>query len=263
MFENFLKHGLYLRNWSVRTVRTYRQAWSSFHLSHPGEASCPTKAQLEAWVVSMRERGVSPAGCNMYIRTMNSYLSWLKEEGHAPERLRVKLLRTPVRETVTLSPADIKVVAGAKKARTKVLMSLLLDTGVRIEEAMSLTWKDVDFDNCLLTVTGKGDKQRKIPFSVELRKILFRFSKNQSARYVFATRDGGRLQYRNVHREIVTACGKSPHKFRHTWATNAVRQGVPLPVIQRILGHASIQTTMRYVHMQTDDLKAHHVSPLR
>jgi len=169
----------------------------------------------------------------------------------------------PVRETVTLSPAEIKRVSAAKQPRIRMLMSLVLDTGVRIDEALGLTWKDVDLDNCLLTVVGKGDRQRKIPFSHELRKLLFRYSKGQTARYVFATRSGTRLHHRNVHHAFVQACGKSPHKFRHTWATNAVKQGVPLPVIQRILGHASIQTTMRYVHMQTADLTEHHVSPLR
>jgi hypothetical protein len=54
-----------------------------------------TKARLDAWVVWMRQNGVTPGGCNMYVRPMNSYLAWLYAEGHHPERLRVKLLRTP------------------------------------------------------------------------------------------------------------------------------------------------------------------------
>jgi integrase/recombinase XerD len=210
----------------------------------------------------MRQKGISAQGCNMYIRTMNSFLTWLAEEGHAPERLKLKLLKAPVRHPETLTDADIRRVADAGKPRTRTLMSLLLDTGVRIDEALGLKWVDVDLDNLLLTVTGKGDRQRKIPFSLELRKILFRYSKGQAAGYVFRTKDGHRLLYRNTYREIFAACGKSPHKFRHTWATEAVRRGVPLPVIQRILGHSSIQTTMRYVHMQTADLQAAHLSPL-
>jgi integrase/recombinase XerD len=261
MFDDFLKHGKYLRNWSPRTLRTYRQAWSSFQSSLPGKASEPTKAQLEAWVVWMRERGVSPSGCNMYIRTMNSYLSWLHVE-HGLEKLKLKLLREPKKQMVVLDARDIKVVVSTGKPRTRVLMSLLLDTGLRIDEALSLLWEHVDMDSCLLAVRGKGEKHRRIPFSLELRKVLFRYGKGKDKGYVFHTRNGTKLMYRNVYREIFKACGKSPHKFRHTWATDAVRRGVPLPVVQRILGHSSIQTTMRYVHMQTEDLSRHHVSPL-
>lgn len=87
--EQFLKSGLYLRAWSPKRVRTYRHAFSSLQQSLQSnrspsvDGSSPTKARLEAWVVWLKEKGVSSGGCNMYIRTVNSYLSWLHDEGLA------------------------------------------------------------------------------------------------------------------------------------------------------------------------------------
>jgi hypothetical protein len=85
--ETFLKQGKYLRNWSDRTVRTYRQG-----LVCLGDSPL-TKTGLETWVVSMRERGLTPGGCNMYIRTVKAFMGCLVEEGHLPSRLKLKLLK--------------------------------------------------------------------------------------------------------------------------------------------------------------------------
>ena len=82
--EMFLQYGLYLRNWSHRTARMYRYALRTL-------PSVLTKASLEAWIVTMRERHDSPGGINVRIRAANSYLSWLRAEGHLEEPLKLRL----------------------------------------------------------------------------------------------------------------------------------------------------------------------------
>src|SRR4051812_31318299 len=71
--EIFLQHGLYLRNWSPRTVRAYRHALTDL----PGHI---TKPALDAWIVSCRQKQYTPGGMNVRIRSLNSYLSWLRAE---------------------------------------------------------------------------------------------------------------------------------------------------------------------------------------
>jgi integrase/recombinase XerD len=109
---------------------------------------------------------------------------------------------------------------------------LLLDTGCRIEEALTLERGRVDLENMLLTVNGKGQKQRIIPFSVELRKVLFKHLREHKFSLVFCTRDGGRLSYHNMVRNYKKLCAKlkiervsSFHRLRHTFALNYVRSG--------------------------------------
>jgi len=130
--ESFLQHGIYLRNWSKLTVRTYRVGLASL-----GE-ELPTKDQLEAWIVFLRSRGLTPAGCNTYIRPVNSYLAWLHEQGHIPSTLRLKKLRAPLLQKTLLSVADIKALLLFKPKRHQrrvwTLVLLLLDTGIRIDE---------------------------------------------------------------------------------------------------------------------------------
>jgi site-specific recombinase XerD len=145
--ESFLQHGRYLRGWSERTVRTYRQGLKTL----PARL---TKASLQGWVKEMRQRGVTAGGINMYARTINSYLTWLHEEGHHPERLRIKLLPNPPNPPnplKTFSDADIRRVLnfrpkGRTQTRTWTLLVLLFDTGVRIDEALGLEREKVDLD---------------------------------------------------------------------------------------------------------------------
>ena len=85
------------------------------------------------WVISLREKGLMPSGINLYVRTVNSYLTWLHEEGHLPEALKLKLLKTPQRQLILLTSADLKAIllhrpkfGGERRIWTLIL--LLLDT---------------------------------------------------------------------------------------------------------------------------------------
>lgn len=98
--DEFIKHGIYPRNWTPRTVHTYRQGLAALG-SVLGDAP-PSKPGLQSFVIAVRERGLRPNGINMYARTINSCLTWLHEEGHVAERLRIKLLpnlRSPTRRS--------------------------------------------------------------------------------------------------------------------------------------------------------------------
>jgi integrase len=145
----------------------------------------------------------------MYIRTVNSYLTWLHDEGHAPERLRVKLLRSTLRQHVLLSDADLRRIVtyrpGTVERQTWVLLMTLLDTGLQITEALTLERARVNLDTLVLTVMGKGAKERTVPFSLALRRVLFRHLQQTPPHspYVFASRSGCRLLVRNAYRSLV------------------------------------------------------------
>jgi integrase/recombinase XerD len=270
----FLQHGLYLRNWSRRTVRTYRQGLNS--LAKVVGEGVPVKAQLESWVMEMREHGLTPGGCNMYIRTINSYLSWLHEQGHLNERLRMKLLKAPTHVLTLLSPQDIKALltfrpSSATTRRTWTLILLLLDTGIRIDEALGIERERVRLDDLLLIVMGKGAKERMVPFSREIRQRLFRLlsverSQRPEGRLLFATRTGRRLSYRNAYRDIQTLCRRvgirtrvHPHLLRHCFAAYYMQRGGEIYRLSRILGHTSVSTTQIYLRsMGIEQLRDDH-----
>jgi site-specific recombinase XerD len=128
LHQKFLTAGAYLRNWSRTTLRTYGQAL------HRLELERPTTADLDAWVIRLRQQGLSPGGVNMYARAVNSYLTWLHEDGHVNVRLKIKLLRAPLRQHTLLTAAEVAALVRFRprtlaERRTHALILLLLDTG--------------------------------------------------------------------------------------------------------------------------------------
>jgi site-specific recombinase XerD len=92
------------------------------------------------------------------------------------------------------------------------LLTLLTDTGVRINEALTLTRGAVDFENLLIDVKGKGSKVRRIPFSLECRKVLFKHSRSHSHELVFCNRDSAKIRYDNLRRDFRRLISNSESK---------------------------------------------------
>ena len=150
-----------------------------------------------------------------------------------------------------------------------LLVLTLLDTGCRISEALGLRVADCDLDNLLLTLNGKGQKQRKVPISFELRKALYRHTREfcpQRHLLVFSTKQGCKLDRHVVSRDVKLHCERlgfdAPvrplHSFRHTFAINYLRKGGSVFHLQKVLGHASLEMTRRYANLMTEDLQAVH-----
>lgn len=271
LFEQFLRAGVYLKGWSPKTPVIYRRAWVSF-----GGKEL-TKANLEEWIIRIRGKQ-SPAGVSIYVRAMNSYLSWLKEEGLITEKPRIKSPKVPIKQIRGFSDQEIRSLLsfrpkGFFELRTFTLIKVLLDTGCRIDEILTLHTVNVDLDNLVLKVQGKGNKQRVVPVSIELRKDLFRYLKFVSGKFVFCTRHGDKLSYRNTFRDIKNLCAKAgvvgshvhPHAFRHCFAVTYIRRGGDIYRLSRILGHSSISTTQLYLRsMGIEQIGENHsaLSPL-
>jgi integrase/recombinase XerD len=224
----------------------------------------------------MRQQGLSAGACNAYARTLNSFLSWLHEEGHIPAPLRVRMLPNPPKPLTTFSDAEVLTILSLKPKgetlmRAWTLVLTLIDTGVRIEEALTLERAAMDFDALHFRVLGKGNKERVVPFSHELRKVLYRHVSRGDGRFVFGTRNGSRMMYRNAYRDIkrvCAACGIEgervhPHAFRHFFAVNYLRRTNDIYRLSRILGHTSVTTTQLYLRsMPPEQVAEGHCSPL-
>jgi integrase/recombinase XerD len=159
---------------------------------------------------------------------------------------------------------------GFYQRRLHALVLTFLDTGTRLDEVLSLSVVNCDLDNLLITVTGKGRKQRIIPFSVELRRTLAKFIMDAGLRpeqLIFGTMGRARkLSQRNTLRDVKALCtrlgftapGRAIHAFRHTFAVNYLRRGGSVFHLQKVLGHSSLEMTRRYANLVTEDLQAVH-----
>ena len=143
---------------------------------------------------------------------------------------------------------------------------VMLDSGLRISEALGLTGKSVDFENLVIKVKGKGGKERLVPMSPELRKNLYRYAKDKEG-LLFVTRTKTPVSVQNFQRDFKVLCGAigikgvrcSPHTLRHSFAVNYLRAGGNLEYLRRILGHSSLSTTQKYLRALgvEDLLKVH------
>ena len=160
LFDQFLRERVYVNNITRATREWYECAWKAFSATvHHRSLAAITKADLQHFVISLRERGVKPVSCNTWLRALNAFCRWLYEQGEtpalvklAPQRLEKRLIRThddaAIRAIVTYRPKTFA------HRRVHALALTILDTGCRIEELLTARVSAFDFDNLLLTIYG-------------------------------------------------------------------------------------------------------------
>jgi integrase/recombinase XerD len=271
-YEQFIRERKYYTSVTPATVEWYQRCLKWL----PSEQ--PSQEDLRDVVLRMRNKGLKETGCNTVIRCINAYLHWnsgseRKCDGGCTH-LRVKKLREPKNVMPTFSEAQIKRFVTWKPhcrydKRLHLLLLFLLDTGCRITEALTLRVAEIDMDNLLVTLDGKGRKQRIVPFSVELRRALYRFiTENDRTPYdlLLASRTGTLWSRRNILRDVKCLCrslgfeppARTIHAFRHSFAVNYLRRGGSVFHLQKVLGHSTLEMTRRYSNMTVDDLSAVH-----
>jgi integrase/recombinase XerD len=274
LFDQFLKERVYLKNVTPATLRWYRIAFKSYRKAIPDDASpLPTKVTLQQFVIHLRDRGVRPVTCNTYVGGMNAFCAWLLSEGHVAERVKLPKLRIERRILQLLNDTQMQQLIDYKatsfgQRRVHLAALLILDTGLRVAEALNLRTHDVDYHNLILKVFGKSQKERLVPFSPELRKRLYRFEQFKAKKgirsdFLFAGYGATRWEKRNSNTSLYLMQRKLGlptfgwHRLRHTFATNYLRQGGDIGR-SMVLGHTQITTTQRYLHLLTEDLSASH-----
>jgi integrase/recombinase XerD len=280
LFQQFLRERTYINNVTTSTRGWYECAWKAFTTAQasaptrPASAPLISKTDLQAFVVHLRERGVKPVSCNTWIRALNAFCRWLHEQGEIPALVKLAPQRLEKRIIRTHDEAVLRSILGYRPKtfphwRVYALVSTILDTGCRIEEVLTARVTDFDLDNLLLTVYGKGRKERRVPFGIELRKVLFRFGQFKeragvASELMCPARGGTRWGRRNALRSYyclqkrlgLTRSGF--HRLRHTFATQYLRNGGDVVRLPIILGHTEVSTTMKYLHLLTEDLQRPH-----
>jgi integrase/recombinase XerD len=177
-------------------------------------------------------------------------------------------LKTPkAKETIAeriLDLADVRglIKYGVKNERDRLLLALMYGCGLRVSEAIGLTWDDLRShgDGGKATVFGKGSKTRMVLIPDKLWQQVKEFEKyHRVNQWVFVSRNDNQMERSVVHRMIKRACKRagideraSAHWLRHSHASHSLEAGCNLRLLQQSLGHASVTTTERYLHISPD-----------
>lgn len=157
--------------------------------------------------------------------------------------------------------------------RDKTMFEFLYSSGLRISEACSLKSRNVDVENMLLAIKGKGDRERLVPFGEVALRLLQKYLsesrpellKNVTSEYLFISKKGSALSRKSAWRLLKKYIERAeikknitPHTLRHSFATHLLQNNADLRAVQELLGHIDISTTQIYTHLVSSELKEAH-----
>ena len=204
-------------------------------------------------------------------RILSSFFSWLEDEDYiikSPIRRIHKIKTTKIiRETYTDETIE-KLRDGCEEIRDLALIDFLSSTGVRVGELVRLNRDDINFEERSCIVFGKGSKEREVYFDartkLHLEKYLSLRKDKNPALFVSLLAPYDRLEISGVEIRLrklgndLELQRVHPHKFRRTMATKAIDKGMPIEQVQRLLGHAKIDTTLQYAMVNQNNVKISH-----
>jgi integrase/recombinase XerD len=239
-----------------------------------------TEADLREYAV-VRHPGSKATSTNRRLTVFKRYFRWALREGLLSVDPTLKLLaaRQPLRVPKTLSEAQVEAllnapeIATALGLRDRAMLELLYASGLRVSELVGLKTVHLSLAEGALRATGKGAKERLVPFGEEAHAWLTRYLaeargeilKGRTSDALFVTGRGGsmsRQMFWKLIKQYALRGGVqvplSPHTLRHAFATHLLNHGADLRAVQMLLGHADISTTTIYTHVVRERLKTLH-----
>lgn len=243
---------------SPRTIDMYRYYASRFLEVCPR----PTRLEAQKYLADQLEGGTSPTAVKGMQKSIASLFKFLSEERLWPEDITAGLkgIKVPRTERYVPPLADVeRVMAEGGWSRKKdadkmrLLIVLLMETGLRISEAATIEKEKIDLEARTVEVLGKGGKVRKVPLSEPIVAYLAPYIEERLSEspYLFPG-EGAEMKHWQIHnaeKTLKRACERAgvrpftPHALRHLFATISLKNGAKLEVVSRILGHASIGIT--------------------
>ncbi len=231
----------------------------------------PTKPEL-----------ISATTVRNYVRDLKAFSAWLEREGYVPENVLARV-RKPKADELPISPfsqEELDAIFGvldlgdAFQLRDYVILHTLWDTGMRVGELVALTLEDIDLKNCEIRVDhAKWGKWRDIGFGKQTQKHLTRYLSAcrpepsiEGDRHFFLSVDGYPMTVHAVE-QICRRLSRRlsfrvhPHRFRHTFAVNMLRNGTDIRMLQKLMGHTSVQILLRYLNLANNEaIEAHRIN---
>jgi len=281
--ERFIRYLQFEKRFSPHTVTAYKKdldQFSEFILSVEPELLKISHQQIRAWIVTLMDQGIEARTINRKISTLRSFYKFLQREdliGNSP-MIHVRAPKIPKRLPVVITEQKMDILLDSQDVfstdfqgiRDRLVVELLYGTGMRLAELVNLSDYDIDVYEQQIKVLGKRNKERIIPISNSLAKLigdykLKKLSRNfgNKSSSLIVTNEGKNVYPKFIYRTvnlvlsvISTHDKKSPHILRHSFATSLLNRGADLNAIKELLGHSSLAATQVYTHNSVEKLKS-------
>jgi len=239
------------------------------------------KADLLEFIARRVESGAKPRSTARQLSSFRRFFRYIMREGlrDTDPTADIAMPRIGRSLPMTLTEEEVDALLHAPNTdeslghRDRAMLELLYATGLRVSELINLKQSQVNFNQGVLRIVGKGDSERLIPLGEEAQRWLRDFIDGprmeilleRQTEYLFPTRRGGRMT-RQAFWHIIKRYAKkagigkqlSPHSLRHAFATHLLNRGADLRVVQLLLGHSDLSTTQIYTHVARERLKEIH-----
>lgn len=282
MIDEFLQYIQYEKNYSSHTVLSYHKDLSQFceFLQLEEVQFKPDKVDvndIRQWILSLMSAGDSARTISRKISTLKSFWRFLRVKGYVLQNPTSKIILPKTNKPLPAFFKEKEMDAALDETflpdsfeavRNHLILELFYLTGIRLSELIGIRDVDVDLAGGSLKVTGKRNKQRIVPLSMEFCRKLQNYITERDD--IFDDREDGRLfvlssgkklypkmLYNLVHNtmsQFSNASKKSPHVLRHTFATGLLNEGADINAVKELLGHTSLAATQVYTHTSFEEL---------
>ncbi|MCQ2611166.1 MAG: tyrosine recombinase [Treponema sp.] len=282
ILQSFYTELIMVERRSKDTASTYRISVEEFLLwcqeTHLKIRICTSK-DLAYYITSRKTSGISESTIAKDISALRAFGSFLVREGLWTENVALVLDRPKSHRSLpkVLTQEEVNTLLGSIDETTdlgkrdRALFELIYSCGLRISESCDLKIANLHMEEHIILVSGKGDKERVVPFgddayeklTVYLNEVRPKLTKNKAVDEVFVNYKGEPITRKGVwkkFKELETATGidAKVHTLRHSFATHLLTGGADLRSVQELLGHADLSTTQIYTHITDDQLKDYH-----
>ncbi|AFZ70129.1 site-specific recombinase XerD [Caldisphaera lagunensis DSM 15908] len=248
---------------SPLTIKSYKVAIQNF-INFIGENKRIDEINYDIyanWInylkknMSKRTKRNYEATIHYYSIFVRRFLNWIGTDQELPI---MSLRRQTFSEALTWEEVT-KLISSVRDLDDLLIVSILSETGLRVRELLNLTWDDINLDTGQIRVIGKYNKERIVfigPLSRQALIEAYNLYGNKRKNIIDLT-------YQAVYKRLKSLAVRAgldprkvrPHIIRHTFATEALRRGMSLPALQRLLGHSDIKITQLYLHLVNDDVR--------
>ena len=282
--NDYLDYLKYSKNYSDLTINSYRREITEFmdYCKEEGfesfnEIKYPF---LRGYMMKLNEKNLTNTTINHKLTSLRAFYKYLTKQQLVLDNpfLLIESLKKPKRnpeylyEDEMLNFLDSIEEKTPLDRRNKTMLELMYASGLRCSEVVNLEVSNIDFNNNLLLIHGKGSKDRYVPFHDYAKELLEDYitydrselmhTTNASHNYVFVNKNGNKLTNRGIEDILKRLMFKfdatkkvHPHMIRHSFATHLLEHGVDLRTVQELLGHENLSTTQIYTHVTSSYLK--------
>lgn len=262
MIPEYLEYQAKVKNLSARTVNEYRKdlkVFVSWAAAQQLRWSTLTKADIDRYVMSQHDAGMTPATIKKRITAVRMLLQWAYRVQILPENV-AQYVQSPKNDANLPTTAEVEQidaylstpVTSERSARIHALAAIILESGLRLTEALHLKWRDLEGGTRTIKVRGKGGKERITIYGDRTQRALAELEYKSDLVFNFSSERECRREMTEEMAQYIP--GVHPHMLRHTFATALVNNGANLKDISTLMGHAHTTTTEVYTRVAAKHL---------